>query len=114
MALFKTSKEGDSVLEEAAQDLLAFSEHSIGKIYIDRVDAINDGVTLSIPHGLSYVPIFMAFGENASGEWFPLNGGAILAGPTMYATADASNVKITNNDGGTRNARTFVFIDRLT
>lgn len=114
MALnLKISKAGDNVQTVEEKDLLFFSEHSTLKIFIDRVDSIGNGVTLNIAHGLSYIPAFMVFGQNSTGAWFPINGGAVLAGPTAYATADSTNINITNNDGATRGFRTFVFIDRI-
>lgn len=114
--VLKITKATDDVTDVTVEekDLLFTSENNTGKIFIDRTDTVSNGATLNIAHGLSYVPLFICYGKDGSNNWQPLLNGSIghAEAINIDVAVDATNIIIANNDGGSRDVRTMVFIDR--
>lgn len=102
----KISKDGEDVKTAADKDLLFTTKHNTLKIHTSRKDTIASSATLTIPHGFSYIPMFIVF-INDSG-WKPLTG---YASATAYI--DSNNLVITNNYPASKDFRTIIFVDKL-
>lgn len=115
---------GGNAATDDPKDLLFYSPHNTLKVFIDQKDTY-EADTINIPHGLTYMPLFMAFakmtdagsfpGTPYTDQWYPvpgLGGGSVPIGSNIHV--DATNVVVENPNLIQEVIRTFVFIDRLT
>lgn len=99
----KLSKLNKDVKTAGLEDLLFHSNYSMFKYHLDTTAnmTINGGdttKTITIPHGLSYVPVFMVYSLSPDGFiWKLPSRFGTISGINIhtYAYADATNIYIT-------------------
>lgn len=110
------AKPGGSITD-ARKNLLFHSDDNTLKINIDRQDTISGGSTLNVAHGLSYIPMFMAFAKEPlvdGDNWYSVAGYGGGSRPIgLNGSVDGTNIVLENQDALDIYVRTFGIIDRI-
>lgn len=113
---FKISKSGKNVLTATGKDLIISSEYSTLQINQVSTGSHNfSSSTLTISHGLGYVPQFYFYVKNLRGDsrWEMIGNSSITA-PTLTVEATTTNCKLTLTGQGTKNYSLIIFKDPIT
>ena len=113
----KVSRTGYDVKTATEDQLLMTSQNNSLKIDAVSLDTVADGGSNDVAHGLSYIPVFLAFGEKpAQSFWTPV--AAFPASPYVAngnSYVDGTNVTTSdsNIEAGSMDVRTIIFVDQL-